>query len=64
LSDYKLAFPTQEGAQSSAYLGIRIYFDFEGVTLPSIDSLEWKEEPDADRWVEVFYRKPIWPAPI
>lgn len=62
LSDYDLLFPTREGAQSGAYLGIRIYVEFiHHAQLPPIHELEWLEERDADRWIEAHYAKPIWP---
>jgi hypothetical protein len=60
LSDYQTRFPTREGAQSGAYLGIRIYLDMtKQIRLPSIDSLQWKPEGNPDHWVETFYSKPL-----
>jgi hypothetical protein len=60
LSDYQTRFPTREGAQSGAYLGIRIYMDMtKKIRLPSVDSMQWKPESNPDQWIEAFYAKPL-----
>jgi hypothetical protein len=62
LSEYQASFPTEQGAQSGAYIGLRIYLDIvKNLSMPPIESLTWTRYADPEEWTRQFYQKPLWP---
>ena len=60
LSDYPYGCTTEESARLCCYTGLHIFLSIKGITLPPLEELAWDAATDADKWIEAFYRLPVW----